>query len=72
MACLFWYLLSTMSKGFQGLVADLTGEDLGKMKDRADPVELMRSSRDTHHIKTNSMDSEKRAFARKKWKELSV
>ena len=61
-----------MSKGSQEVVADLADEDLGKMKDRADPVELMRSSRDTHHIKTNSMDSEKRGFARKKWKELSV
>ena len=47
---------------------------IGKTKDRADPVELMRSSRDTHHIKTyyNSTDPEKRTFARKKWKELSM
>ena len=72
MACLFWYLLSRMSKGSQELVADLAGEDWGIMKDRADPVELMRSIRDTHHIKTNSTDPEKRTFARKKWKELSM
>ena len=55
-ARLFWYLLSSMSKGSQEVVADLADENWGKTKDRADSVELMRSSRDTHHVKTNNMD----------------
>jgi hypothetical protein len=57
-----------MSKGSQEVVADLADENWGKTKDRADSVELMRSSRDSaHHIKTNSTDPESGKVERVKY-----